>query len=550
VKREVAPTVRQYQPLVWLLVAAVPVFVVGLGANSIWDHNEAFYVETPRQMILRGDYVTPYFNDAERLNKPVLSYWIVAGLYHLFGISVGVERLGIAVGALGIVAAAFVIGRAWRSTSTGVLAALIVATAPRVVMHSRRIFIDVYVTLFMSLSLACFVLAERHPRHRERWLLAMYVCIGLGVLTKGPVALVLPALVCALWLTIERRWADVRRLSLVPGLLIIAAIVVPWYAALYLRHGWGPVLGFFQGENVDRFMTSMVPGDARPWWWYSQVLLTDLFPWAPLLLVPLVSAWQGRRQEETDVQARLRRLLWCWVVGITVAFSLSATKQDLYIFPVIAASAALIAETLLSADLGGARRGLTGLLGTSAVLCATAGAAITYLFGSGVYGLDGAPLAGALCVAGGLAAAAAVVAGRLRAGVLTLAATFVAFNYVFVLQVLPSVERFKPSPAFADIVASRGSEGDRIGSYEYMLSSLVYYGSRPVHHLATPDDVRGFFEIGSGWVVMRREQFDAVAPEIPDLCIAASRPVLNAQIGDLLERRAPAEVVLVTNRCG
>ena len=59
----------------------------------------------------------------------------------------------------------------------------------------------------------------------------------------------------------------IRRMSLVPGLLLIAVIVVPWYALLYARHGWGPVVGFFGSENVDRFMTSMVPGDQRPWFW-------------------------------------------------------------------------------------------------------------------------------------------------------------------------------------------------------------------------------------------------------------------------------------------
>ena len=87
-------------PLLWI---ALPVFLIFLGANSIWDANEAFYVETPRQMVLTGDYVTPMFNGAERLNKPVLSYWIVAGLYHLFGISVGVERIAIAIAGLAIV---------------------------------------------------------------------------------------------------------------------------------------------------------------------------------------------------------------------------------------------------------------------------------------------------------------------------------------------------------------------------------------------------------------------------------------------------------------
>ena len=63
-----------------------------LGDSAIWDANEAFYVETPREMIERGDYVNPTFNYEPRFNKPVLSYWIVAGFYQLFGVSVAVQR--------------------------------------------------------------------------------------------------------------------------------------------------------------------------------------------------------------------------------------------------------------------------------------------------------------------------------------------------------------------------------------------------------------------------------------------------------------------------
>ncbi len=71
-----------------LLCAAVCPYFVGLGDSAIWDANEAFYVETPREMIERGDYIGPTFNYQPRLNKPVLSYWIVAGFYQR------VRRLG------------------------------------------------------------------------------------------------------------------------------------------------------------------------------------------------------------------------------------------------------------------------------------------------------------------------------------------------------------------------------------------------------------------------------------------------------------------------
>ena len=145
-----------------LLAAAIVPYFVGLGDSAIWDANEAFYVETPREMIERGDFVSPTFNYEPRLNKPILSYWIVGGFYRLFGISVGVQRLAIAVGAMGILAAAYFLGcLAWPAApvrgapriEAGLWAAIGLAVAPRLLMFARRIFIDIYISLFMSLTL-------------------------------------------------------------------------------------------------------------------------------------------------------------------------------------------------------------------------------------------------------------------------------------------------------------------------------------------------------------------------------------------------------------
>ena len=94
-----------------LLVAAAVPYFMNLGVSSIWDANEAFYAQTPREMIETGDYVTPSFNFQLRMNKPVLSYWNVAASYHLFGISEWSERLPIAIGALVIIERRSALGR-------------------------------------------------------------------------------------------------------------------------------------------------------------------------------------------------------------------------------------------------------------------------------------------------------------------------------------------------------------------------------------------------------------------------------------------------------
>jgi 4-amino-4-deoxy-L-arabinose transferase-like glycosyltransferase len=540
---------RMSRVLAVLLAVALPVFVLWLGSNSIWDANEAFYVDTPRQMVQTGDYVTPMFNGAQRLNKPVLSYWVVAGLYHLLGISVTTERLGIALGVFGIVAAAFLLGRALRSTATGLLAALIIATAPRVVMWGRRIFIDVHITMWMSLTLAFFVLAERYPARRRLYLLLMYVAMGLGVLTKGPIAVVFPVLTCAIWFTLERRWHDVRRLMLVPGIAIVIAIVAPWYIALVMKHGWTPVTGFFVGENLDRFTTSMQPDD-RPFWFYLPVLFGDLFPWAPLFLVPLVTGWGRVRAGAGDSGNAIRRLLWIWVLGIVLTFSFSKTKQDLYIFPVIAAVAALVSDALVATDFGARSRGVRVLLMVVAVVAAAAGVVIGAYFGGGYYGLAGARTMSACLVIGGVACIGLAAAGRHRGAVLALAVTFVGFNYVFAARTLPSIERLKPVVPLARTFTAQASSNAQLGAYEYMLPSLVYYANRPVRVIESLDEARAFYGDGrEAWAIMDQGRFDSLHAVVPGTCIAARHPRLDPKLTEILSGRPPEDVLLVTNEC-
>lgn len=536
--------------LALLLLALLPAYFIHLGANTIWDANEAFYVDTPRQMVERGDYLTPWFNGTERLNKPVLSYWIVAALYNVAGVSVTVERVGIALGAMGLIAATFVVGRALHSTAVGLLAALIVASAPRVVMFSRRIFIDVWITAFMAITLACFVMALREPHRRRAWLLAMYAAIGLGVLTKGPIALFLPVVVAAIWMTVCGRWGEVRRLMIGPGALIVLAIVVPWYAALYVEHGWAPIVSFFVGENVGRY-TGGMPSEGRGVLFYLPVLFGDLFPWAPLLAVPIARAWRTASPGEPADRADIRRLLWIWILTIVGVFSLSQSKQDLYIFPVVPAVAALVAHALLTVRTGTASRVLDGLLGVVAVLTMVAGALCYWLFGSGYYALAGVGAIAAVCVAGGAGTLATLLRGRRAAAIVVLAATFVAFDYLFVARALPSVERLKPSRPLAESILARGGAGGRVGSYHMMFPSIVYYLGRPVAELPDVEAARAFFAPDQpAWAIMGADRFAELSAAIDGVCVVERRPLFEAKASDLLSRRPPADVLLVSNVCG
>src|SRR5688572_11847595 len=358
--------------LALLLAAAVLPYFLNLGVSSIWDANEAFYAQTPREMIEAGDYVTPSFNFQLRMNKPVLSYWNVAASYHLFGISEWSERVPIAIGAVVVIATAFGLGRLLAGTFAGLIAATVLATSPRLVLLARRIIIDVHITMWTGLVLLCFALAETRPQRRRLYLCLMYVAAGFGVLTKGPVAVFLPAVVFFIYLASQKRLGDLRHMMLPAGAIISLAIVVPWYYFLYREHGWEYISSFIFGENLGRYAEA-IGEQSRGMLFYIPVMLADLFPWSAMIPVAL---WWAMRNERDN---RIARLLVVWIAAIVVFFSLSGTKEDLYILPIVSAEAALIGAMIAR---GLDRRPVDGAQGRAVAWGAGATAVLLFVVGS------------------------------------------------------------------------------------------------------------------------------------------------------------------------
>lgn len=567
-----------------LLALAICPYFIDLDGSSIWDANEAFYVETPREMIERGDYVSPTFNYEPRLNKPILSYWIVAGFYHAFGVSPGVQRIPIAIGAVVIIATAFFLAwaaspapgtstlsappipaersgnpeheprtanRGPRQMDAALWAALGLAITPRLLMFARRIFIDIYISMFMGLTLLFFALSERYPGRRRLFLPLMYGAAGLGVLTKGPIAMALPALVFALYLIAHRELGRIRSMMLPAGMLIVGALIVPYCAALYMREGWGPIASFILGENLARYTDGLGVHAHRPVWFYLPVILSDAFPWSMFLIVAAVAWLADRRgrEHEVDPARRVQTLLWLWIAGIVLFFTASAAKQDLYIFPIVPAVAAL-AGVVIARGLTEGVRWTAAAIGVAALV---ASAAVAYLVGSaaGIYTIDGAMPMGLAGVMGGLIALAAALAGRTRAALLAIAVTFVLLDWIFVLRVLPGFERYKPVPGFVQTLAPRLEPDDAVVTYDYALPSLVFYLRRHVDpYFAAEEVIARFQSGGTVYAVLSADNYRDIAGLLgTPTCIIDRRPTFDVKLKNMLAQQPLPELVLITNRC-
>ena len=487
---------RQY----WLLILLALPFFVALDDSSVWDSNEAFYAQTPREMLERGDWLGPYFNGQPRLNKPPLSYWVVAPFYWLFSASLFWERLVMALLGYGCVLAVFSTGKILYDPRVALLAAGILATTFRFLVLSRRLLIDTLLLFCLLWAIACFL--EWMKSQRKGPFLLSAVFFGLAFLAKGPVA-VLPICFLALYLLLSGRLGQLARAPWATGGALYIALCSFWFLLLGLEMGWEPVLGFFMEENLSRF-TSMEMGPRRGYFYYVGVFLGDFFPWSFFFLAAVVGSlgWKKPKPEHA-------LLLGLWIATYFVIFSLSYNKQEYYILPLYPAAALWVASYL--------NRGLPPRLLTASVgaIFLVLGSAllvmIEVLFGGGWLWL---PL---LCLP-------VFVVGLLK-GRYPLAITGLVLFYAgsFSLYLGPW-EEFKPVRHLARTIAEEtsraGTESNSVaGYYKFAAPSLAFYLNRPIVELSDPEEAASLLESdGAVYLIVSSEDY-------PELTRASSRPV-------------------------
>jgi 4-amino-4-deoxy-L-arabinose transferase-like glycosyltransferase len=529
--------------LIAIFFVSASAYFINLGSSSLWDSNEAFYAETPRRMLETGDWINPSFNGRPRFNKPPLSYWIVAASYKAFGVSEWAERLPIAFGAMAMMIAAFALGRTiFRSNEAGLFAAIALAANPRFLIFSRRIIIDVYLSAFMGVALLAFALSESPSQtaRRKKLLLAlMYASIGLGVMTKGPVAAVLPGMAFLTYLIINSQIGRLKEMMLPTGALIVAAIVVPWYAAVYAQHGWHYIGSFIMGDNVSRYLEPTW-GPRRGPFFYIPVLMGDMFPWSIFLIVAMALALCGKFAPDGS------KLLLVWIAVIVLFFSISRNKQDLYIAPAYTAAAALVGGFIVRA-----RQSV--LLGWAALavgaLLSIAGAAL--ILAARRYELAGSSAIGLTALSGGLLASAVALRRRIEAA-LVIAIAVASANLILVAKTLPDFERYKPVRAFSQIIKSRAGPGALVGYYRLASPSMVFYLGRPVFEYYDQKELEAAFASGAEvYCIMTAADYEAIRPSLPcQTHVLASRPMFQVKLNGILKGAALPRAVLVSNSEG
>jgi 4-amino-4-deoxy-L-arabinose transferase-like glycosyltransferase len=349
-----------------LFFACVLFHILGTWSLPLIDRDEPRFAEASREMIERGNYIVPYFNNQLRLDKPPLTYWAQVASYHIFGENDFAARFPSAIAAALTAILIFAWGRRIGGEKLGWWAAIIFTLSLQTFVHAKAAVADMWLVLFVTLaSWAGYELFQRPTLNqgaavsRPPWaiwkspFLVFYLALALGFLAKGPIAWT-PLLAVAGLIIYKRDWQKLRRFNFVGGILLMLAVVALWgIPALIQTHGEFLTVGIGRHVVTRSFMTLEGHGASSfgmyvlllPF--YFATVFISFFPWSIKLPWLTRKLWRNR-EAGVDVPGYSgipidTYLLW-GIAIIFVIFTLVSTKLPHYTLPAFPLLALLLAR--------------------------------------------------------------------------------------------------------------------------------------------------------------------------------------------------------------
>ena len=324
-----------------LIVAFVLFYLVPLMTHGLWIPDETRYAQISQSMLQSGNWVTPHFMGLRYFEKPIAGYWLIAIGQAVFGDNLfGVRIASALTTGLSVWLAWLLASRLWNDPRKSFASALLLMSFGLVAGEAGYANLDPQFAFWVNLSLVALWFAFTAQSQRARlwaWSVLGVAC-GMGFMTKGFLAWLLPVLVgvpFALW---QRR---IKEMLCYGPLAVVLAIAVclPWALAIHHQEPdfWQ---FFFWNEHIRRFSASDAQ-HIQPWWFYLPLLLAASLPWATLLPAALFDAWKQKRQSGIA-------FLLLWLLLPLAMFSLSKGKLPTYILPCLLPLALLMGHALMS----------------------------------------------------------------------------------------------------------------------------------------------------------------------------------------------------------
>ena len=330
-------SVKQRKWLWGLLALVCSLRVLMMFCIPFTDTTEARYAEIARKMVETQDWITPQFDYGIPFwGKPPLHTWASALGMELFGVNQFGARFFIFVFGIGTLWMLYLWARQNRGRDYALIGVVIMSTTALIYLSIATVMTDMVMTAGVCMSMAGFYSAVEQRKNAKLWSYLFFVGLGIGMLAKGPVAVVLTALPIGMWVLLKNRWVDTwKQLPWIKGSLLCCLIFLPWYLAAEMKTP-GFLQYFIIGEHLNRFLVPGWKGDlygnghieARGmiWvFWFAAVL-----PWSFFFLFPLFRTRKVFQSVKAESDGWSLYLV-CWAIAPMLFFTMASNIIATYV---------------------------------------------------------------------------------------------------------------------------------------------------------------------------------------------------------------------------
>jgi 4-amino-4-deoxy-L-arabinose transferase-like glycosyltransferase len=510
---------QNHFPFILIILGSL-LFFFALGSRDFWAPVEPRYAEIVRVMFSTGEWIVPTVNGGIYTDKPILFFWLALSAAKLLGgVSEWTVRFPAALGGIGFILSTYFFGRDFFGPRIGFIAAVILATSVRVFWEARWAHVDMVFCCWFLLSVY-FAARTFLGKDRGYGILYSYVFMGLAVLTKGLIGVVLPGLVFGLFMIMRRDWRMIAAAKFHLGIPILLLVTAPWFYLVQQATDGHWLSEFIYIHHLQRYVAGA--GHRQPVYYYLTTLPADILPWTIFAIPALIARWPYR-QALKDVASQL---CLCWFMAIFLFFTVSDTKRDLYLLPLLPTVALLIAchwDSLgnerdpLGANLRCLTAGFFALLALGALLVQ---AAVWWLRPDALLPLLPATL---LLMTGSALIAAYLLRRELHKALVTIVALMTLAIIAAALWILPYLENFKSPRAFALEIKRLVPVSAPVYIYADTMHNFNYYAEREVIPVLTsPAVLEKLLQTGQSEFLLVRERDFAKLPMLSRPWVIAS----------------------------
>ncbi len=514
-----------------LVIVTGILYFFALGDMALTDPDETFYAQTAKEMLNKGEWITPFIFDQPQFEKPIFYYWTIIAGYKIFGVSEFAARFFSAIfGILGVIGTYF-LGRFLFSKLCGFLSGLVLATCVQYFVLSRACVTDM--ALAVSILYCLLFLIVGLDNGLKRYYICAAIMAGLAVLTKGPIGLFIPGVVYILYITFSRQWGKIRSVPFFSCIAVFLLVAAPWYLIVTKIHGPSFINEFFGFQNITRFLEPEHRTGSSPLF-YIPIIMAGLFPWSLFLPLGIVGAF---KKGISPGIKRYGKFLLIWFLVVFIFFSISRTKLVTYIFPLYPAMAIFVGriwEQFINGFEGDKKyiKAMKWTYGIFMVLSFIAIIAVP-VFVKMEYpeAFHGTVVTMIVFAVGILISLAALLRNKRQISFYSIVMLVMAILLPLNSFILPEIEQYESRKELSLLLKSLAKPTEAIGGECDNRRGIAYYTDNPnIEDINNFGDMRDFFmRKDRVWGIIKQKHYRTLVKEYPEI---VSKPF--ARVGKMV----------------